>query len=61
MWLKAKTPIKIAPGKTVQPGGPAFELPDIDALELIDLDATEEDSDADAKAAAAATKTAAKK
>lgn len=42
MWLKAKTPIKVAPGQIVQEGDPAFELDDQAAADLLKIEAAEE-------------------
>ena len=42
MWLKAKTPIKIAPGVTVGAGDPPFEADEAMASELQKLGAVDD-------------------
>jgi hypothetical protein len=42
MWLKAKTPIKVADNTIVGEGDPPFELDDAAAAELLALGAADE-------------------
>ena len=49
MWLKALTPVRYAPGNTAKEGGPAFELDD-DAAEELLRDGHAEKADAPAAA-----------